>query len=208
VTALLFVIIHALTKAWKPEPRLSKMELDIPSDLTPSLQGEHLAISYDLQIELIVESFFATNLKTSVPLTILGPDEKVRALTAVLIRTRLMTYLTQISEMLIFGCVVRRDPKPDQVLLSEKEVHNVKVWMPDSLSYRCSACDKKFGLLTRSHNCRCCGRIVCSDCGRKTYLPELGAIRQRVCSYCLRTALQMPSTEASEEADGFVTVAL
>jgi len=54
-----------------------KLEFDLPNNITPTTDSKHLNVTYFLQIELVVGSLFASNLMTMVPLTILGPDEKV-----------------------------------------------------------------------------------------------------------------------------------
>lgn len=42
------------------------------------------------------------------------------------------------------------------------------LWMPDNTALRCMKCKKEFGLFTRKHHCRRCGRIFCDDCSSHT----------------------------------------
>mmetsp|Transcript_5103 Transcript_5103/g.5046 ORF Transcript_5103/g.5046 Transcript_5103/m.5046 type:complete len:89 (+) Transcript_5103:401-667(+) len=47
-------------------------------------------------------------------------------------------------------------------------------------------CHTKFGVITRRHHCRACGRSVCSECSPvMTTLPHLGySTLVRVCRIC------------------------
>lgn len=53
-------------------------------------------------------------------------------------------------------------------------------WMPDDACVRCLACKDEFGVFTRKHHCRWCGRIFCNDCTvtGSRYFPE------RLCLVC------------------------
>ncbi|CAG9326038.1 unnamed protein product [Blepharisma stoltei] len=55
-----------------------------------------------------------------------------------------------------------------------------------SLKDSCECCKSKFGVFTRRHHCRACGRSVCSDCSPiMTTLPHLGySALVRVCKTC------------------------
>jgi hypothetical protein len=71
------------------------------------------------------------------------------------------------------------------------------LWWPDQASDVCLLCDKPFGILTRRHHCRNCGKLVCADClsgkiendhkihdkgwFRRSIVPQ----RIRVCKECL-----------------------
>ncbi|KAK3247079.1 hypothetical protein CYMTET_43412 [Cymbomonas tetramitiformis] len=68
-------------------------------------------------------------------------------------------------------------------------------WQPDSA--RCEACGVTFGLLTRRHHCRACGRCLCHICCPKQRVAVKagsGAVRRsamtstRVCAGCLQAA--------------------
>ncbi|EGP90843.1 uncharacterized protein MYCGRDRAFT_31161, partial [Zymoseptoria tritici IPO323] len=37
-------------------------------------------------------------------------------------------------------------------------------WQPDGNVVSCPVCHTIFGLFTRKHHCRKCGRVVCSAC--------------------------------------------
>jgi hypothetical protein len=62
-------------------------------------------------------------------------------------------------------------------------------WQPD-LS-RCQSCQEAFGLFTRRHHCRACGRCVCDRCSPNQLLLAYLAYRkpQRVCTECERRLL-------------------
>ena len=67
------------------------------------------------------------------------------------------------------------------------------VWVPDTASDRCQACDRKFSLIVRRHHCRCCGRLLCSSCSSFFVpLPYLDWQVARVCQVCDQ-ALSNPS---------------
>tara|TARA_Y100000389_G_scaffold168329_1_gene173927 strand:+ start:3906 stop:5960 length:2055 start_codon:yes stop_codon:yes gene_type:complete len=40
------------------------------------------------------------------------------------------------------------------------------IWIPNDKIKKCFKCNVEFGLLTRKHHCRICGRIFCSDCSK------------------------------------------
>lgn len=60
------------------------------------------------------------------------------------------------------------------------------VWMKDSEVTRCMKCSKGFGLLTRKHHCRNCGKIYCHECSsRSSIIPESSyTTQERVCDGC------------------------
>ncbi|HEX5753491.1 MAG TPA: FYVE zinc finger domain-containing protein [Archangium sp.] len=70
------------------------------------------------------------------------------------------------------------------------------VWQPDSEVSRCTKCMTSFGVFTRKHHCRQCGRIFCSSCSSKTMIVvkpatkpgeqdvEQSAEAVRVCDSC------------------------
>eukprot|EP00754_Rhynchopus_humris_P026528 Rhum_TRINITY_DN15024_c4_g3::Rhum_TRINITY_DN15024_c4_g3_i1::g.133807::m.133807 len=49
----------------------------------------------------------------------------------------------------------------------------------------CGQCGKKFGVITRSHECRRCGKPHCSGCSHKRSVPAGSS--QRVCTSCVTT---------------------
>ncbi|KAJ4457450.1 putative tip elongation aberrant protein 1 [Paratrimastix pyriformis] len=59
-------------------------------------------------------------------------------------------------------------------------------WMDDSEASVCQLCGRGFGILTRKHHCRSCGRIFCAKCCSAIVpLPELGYPEPvRVCQSC------------------------
>lgn len=36
-------------------------------------------------------------------------------------------------------------------------------WAPDSAATTCHACKTEYGIMTRPHHCRVCGRVFCDD---------------------------------------------
>eukprot|EP00033_Pygsuia_biforma_P005807 GCRY01006429.1.p1 GENE.GCRY01006429.1~~GCRY01006429.1.p1 ORF type:complete len:282 (-),score=44.33 GCRY01006429.1:739-1500(-) len=59
-------------------------------------------------------------------------------------------------------------------------------WMEDSSAATCSNCDKPFSLLTRRHHCRCCGKVFCGNCTKKSIPVRIWSIETpvRVCDSC------------------------
>jgi hypothetical protein len=60
-------------------------------------------------------------------------------------------------------------------------------WHRDDDYKNCEICKKEFGMFTRKHHCRNCGKVVCKDCSPNKYKTE------RVCNTCfdiLRTFKQ------------------
>ena len=81
-------------------------------------------------------------------------------------------------------------------------------WQRDSEVHTCQKCDVKFGVFTRKHHCRQCGRIFCNNCTKKRAvlefpLKEGSGVRGysdyrgekfRVCDECYGE-LQMPGLQ-------------
>jgi len=72
--------------------------------------------------------------------------------------------------------------------------HNRKVGVPESAwdgeAKECALCQKEFGVFTRRHHCRGCGRNACDGCSsHKALLPEhYGKNKpQRICGECHAT---------------------
>jgi len=61
-------------------------------------------------------------------------------------------------------------------------------WLPDQMAILCQICKKKvFGVATRRHHCRHCGRVVCDGCSPKKIVISKFALQKeavRVCSQC------------------------
>jgi hypothetical protein len=77
-------------------------------------------------------------------------------------------------------------------VLEEQHYIAKSQWLPDDASDVCLICDVQFGLVTRKHHCRSCGKLVCSSCSRnKKALPQVnggskGRKQQvRVCDNCV-----------------------
>jgi hypothetical protein len=58
----------------------------------------------------------------------------------------------------------------------------VEHWMKDNDAQKCLNCSKNFGVITRRHHCRLCGRVFCAQCCEKSV--RYGGVR--VCTPCLR----------------------
>ena len=68
---------------------------------------------------------------------------------------------------------------------------NITSWVPDTDSDTCYQCTTKFGLFTRKHHCRACGKLFCADCSTSLMkVPDLGHYEPvRVCDSCYRSVL-------------------
>ena len=62
------------------------------------------------------------------------------------------------------------------------------VWIPDELVKSCQVCSKNFSMFTRRHHCRVCGACICSNCAKKTALPQFEGKQELVCLDCLKKA--------------------
>lgn len=57
-------------------------------------------------------------------------------------------------------------------------------WHPDNTATNCACCDKGFGLMTRRHHCRFCGRVCCSTCCATYEFKDLENKDVRLCERC------------------------
>lgn len=75
-------------------------------------------------------------------------------------------------------------PQP-QAVTSSKEIENPH-WTPDNAATACHACKTEFGIMTRRHHCRVCGRVFCDDCtSRRAAAPNYGyTTAVRMCDEC------------------------
>eukprot|EP00029_Vermamoeba_vermiformis_P007421 TRINITY_DN3210_c0_g1_i1.p1 TRINITY_DN3210_c0_g1~~TRINITY_DN3210_c0_g1_i1.p1 ORF type:complete len:553 (+),score=91.08 TRINITY_DN3210_c0_g1_i1:62-1720(+) len=63
------------------------------------------------------------------------------------------------------------DSRPEEKELVDRR----PVWIDDKDAINCAQCESKFGLVTRRHHCRNCGKVFCSKCCKdKMPLPQLG----------------------------------
>ncbi|MHC1730378.1 MAG: FYVE zinc finger domain-containing protein [Syntrophobacteraceae bacterium] len=69
--------------------------------------------------------------------------------------------------------------------LSEQIMADVK-WVPDEEAPTCMLCHTSFGVFTRRHHCRECGKVFCAKCCSHTMaLPHRGLYdKERVCNTC------------------------
>ncbi|XP_012935914.1 uncharacterized protein LOC101863251 [Aplysia californica] len=81
------------------------------------------------------------------------------------------------------------------------------LWVPDSAVTSCMVCDAQFGMVTRKHHCRCCGKVICKSCCKKMTLSFMKGDKQRVCVACYavvesrRNECKSISFEPTEEAE-------
>lgn len=64
-------------------------------------------------------------------------------------------------------------------------------WDPNGK--RCKLCSKQFGLFSRKHHCRHCGRLVCENCSSQRLVISLESMRdkpKRVCDGCFKILTQ------------------
>lgn len=59
-----------------------------------------------------------------------------------------------------------------------------KRWIPDNEIGECQVCLKPFSFLVRKHHCRCCGRIICSECSKNSMRFSDLPRSERVCYPC------------------------
>lgn len=79
---------------------------------------------------------------------------------------------------------IRREAEKE--LETKLKEENEIVWEQDKQVLRCRACNAEFGVLTRRHHCRSCGRVFCDNCSsQKAQLSRSGEIVVgRVCGQC------------------------
>ena len=75
------------------------------------------------------------------------------------------------------------------------------VWVPDSRATNCYNCKTIFGLLTRKHHCRICGRIFCYACSNNSavpvsYLDKWDGTKVKMCDECHSSQTQAKTVEA------------
>ncbi|OHS95763.1 hypothetical protein TRFO_38122 [Tritrichomonas foetus] len=60
------------------------------------------------------------------------------------------------------------------------------IWVPDSVSNNCMNCNVQLSFFNRKHHCRCCGKIMCSEClQNKFVIPTISNKPVKICSKCL-----------------------
>lgn len=91
---------------------------------------------------------------------------------------------------------------------SELQLGKVKpIWIKDAEYNKCMLCLARFTLVNRRHHCRCCGRVLCSNCCQtKRILPymveEDENKPQRVCQPCNLTLDRIEVYEKMVESQG------
>ncbi|CAD5216554.1 unnamed protein product [Bursaphelenchus xylophilus] len=115
--------------------------------------------------------------------------------------------------------ILPEQPKPLSVIASTHTVGNVgtdlrlteselqlgKVkpnWIKDEEYKKCMICLSKFTIVNRRHHCRCCGRVLCSECcsiRRKLDYMEENEKAQRVCQPCNLTLDRIEVYEKTQE---------
>lgn len=84
------------------------------------------------------------------------------------------------------------------------------LWVPDSGSSGCCVCSKTFGIFTRRHHCRACGKLVCNDHSQKKLLLDHidKTVQQRVCDLChMSHSKGTQSSKGGQQASAVVTKA-
>jgi hypothetical protein len=74
-------------------------------------------------------------------------------------------------------------------------------WMPDSAAKACCGCSTTFGVATRRHHCRACGKIFCSDCANAKMFLAGDTQPSRVCQTCYVNSIR-PSVVLPDEIEG------
>eukprot|EP00038_Savillea_parva_P010445 m.190313 g.190313 ORF g.190313 m.190313 type:complete len:1050 (-) comp18020_c0_seq1:139-3288(-) len=71
-------------------------------------------------------------------------------------------------------------------------------WVDGSNVDTCTVCFRtKFGLLSRQHHCRFCGRVVCSSCSQQRFWYEPSNRKERCCTECAEIETANGNTGAS-----------
>ena len=70
--------------------------------------------------------------------------------------------------------------------MEQMERLGLKQWQEDEDVTHCSQaeCPKAFGMLTRKHHCRFCGRIACDECTKERVLHPQTQTVERMCREC------------------------
>ncbi|CAM9622363.1 unnamed protein product, partial [Phaeothamnion confervicola] len=59
---------------------------------------------------------------------------------------------------------------------NEEAAGLVPRWIRDEEVDLCALCKEEFGVLTRKHHCRRCGRVCCDDCSKARLLVPLDEV--------------------------------
>ena len=70
-------------------------------------------------------------------------------------------------------------------------------WEKDEQVKSCRTCTSEFGLFTRKHHCRVCGRVFCAACTEETLMVENFAAPQRCCFECFVQHTAMSEAEVA-----------
>lgn len=74
----------------------------------------------------------------------------------------------------------------------EKEEQKLVKWREDKFVKECEICQTKFGLLTRKHHCRLCGRIIC-------FLPPTPTTTTQAAISTIPSSPTTPATNINEQ---------
>ncbi len=75
----------------------------------------------------------------------------------------------------------KMDPMPGFQPIKEDDA----AWEKDSAAPNCNDCASSFGVLTRRHHCRVCGKLFCDRCSPKRHLYH----NNRACMKCTSNAI-------------------
>jgi len=57
-------------------------------------------------------------------------------------------------------------------------------WQADNEVTKCPLCETDFGVFTRKHHCRFCGKVVCADCNKNKSTHPMTETEESQCSKC------------------------
>ena len=79
-----------------------------------------------------------------------------------------------------------------------------KEWQNDAHVKNCYLCGKKFGMFTRKHHCRNCGKIICDDCSEYYTSKRDSSYYDRVCKLCYNCVLNLDGGKESEDCKKYM----
>mgnify|MGYP001305723437 CR=1 FL=1 len=65
-------------------------------------------------------------------------------------------------------------------------------WQPDSGASECPLCSQEFTTFKRRHHCRRCGRVVCHECSKRSWIPHSKMVSSRNGATWLNANREMP----------------
>jgi len=71
-------------------------------------------------------------------------------------------------------------------------------WQNDADVKNCYLCGKEFGMFTRKHHCRNCGKIICSSCSEEYTSKRGSSYYDIVCKLCYNCVLNLDGKESDD----------